>query len=434
MSWGDVSLGDALQRSPVGRPTHPGMSAFATEFGLGMLPGAGLADAAGALPALSDPTRATHPGIWENVTQNGLPGLGTALLQGLGAAGDGMMLAGPAGMAIGSVLKAPRAAGRGIRAFHGTPHDFDRFDIRMMGTGEGAQSYGPGLYFSENEAVARAYRDTLSNNFEVANPDRLRFIAGEADLSEDRVMAILREASSMDPGMAANLRASAKNHRHPEMARALRGFADMADLGDIRHVPGRMYEVDINARPEQFLDWDRPLAGQTGEIQRTLGDILDERHGRGFFRKYAQKGRDPQDLLNNFDEMGDWGQVLSPRGVKGTRYLDAGSRPPKHPFAVQNIAPDGHVVNSYSFPSRPEAEQFLGDFGRIMRADSGLPENLIGTPRLVEVPNPPQTHNYAVFDDSIIEIVRKYGLAGLLAAGLLMDPSGQPQPAPEGDI
>src|SRR5580765_7610443 len=50
----------------------------------------------------------------------------------------------------------------GIRAFHGSPHSFDRFDLSKIGTGEGAQAYGHGLYFAENEGVAKGYRDALT--------------------------------------------------------------------------------------------------------------------------------------------------------------------------------------------------------------------------------------------------------------------------------
>ena len=45
-----------------------------------------------------------------------------------------------------------------IKAYHGSPHDFDAFDLSKIGTGEGAQAYGHGLYFAENEAIAKAYR------------------------------------------------------------------------------------------------------------------------------------------------------------------------------------------------------------------------------------------------------------------------------------
>src|SRR6188768_661108 len=50
----------------------------------------------------------------------------------------------------------------GIKAYHGSPHDFERFDSSKIGTGEGAQAYGHGLYFAEREGVAKDYRDKLS--------------------------------------------------------------------------------------------------------------------------------------------------------------------------------------------------------------------------------------------------------------------------------
>ena len=46
-------------------------------------------------------------------------------------------------------------------AWHGSPHTFDKFSTSAIGTGEGAQAYGHGLYFAENEGVARGYRDAL---------------------------------------------------------------------------------------------------------------------------------------------------------------------------------------------------------------------------------------------------------------------------------
>lgn len=52
----------------------------------------------------------------------------------------------------------------GITAYHGSPHDFDQFDISKLGTGEGNQSYGHGLYFAGNEKIAKHYRDTLTKS------------------------------------------------------------------------------------------------------------------------------------------------------------------------------------------------------------------------------------------------------------------------------
>jgi GGDEF domain-containing protein len=47
-------------------------------------------------------------------------------------------------------------------AYHGTPHDFDEFKLEHIGSGEGAQVYGHGLYFAGNRSVAEGYRERLA--------------------------------------------------------------------------------------------------------------------------------------------------------------------------------------------------------------------------------------------------------------------------------
>lgn len=43
--------------------------------------------------------------------------------------------------------------------YHGSPHKFSKFEMGRVGTGEGVQSYGHGLYFAENPNVARSYQN-----------------------------------------------------------------------------------------------------------------------------------------------------------------------------------------------------------------------------------------------------------------------------------
>ncbi|MCA3173869.1 MAG: hypothetical protein ING25_12640, partial [Burkholderiales bacterium] len=51
---------------------------------------------------------------------------------------------------------------RGAIVWHGSPHKFDAFDASKIGTGEGAQAYGHGMYFAESPDVANVYKNTLS--------------------------------------------------------------------------------------------------------------------------------------------------------------------------------------------------------------------------------------------------------------------------------
>lgn len=49
-------------------------------------------------------------------------------------------------------------------AYHGTPHKFDEFLMEHIGSGEGAQAHGYGLYFAENKNVSEGYRKKLLLN------------------------------------------------------------------------------------------------------------------------------------------------------------------------------------------------------------------------------------------------------------------------------
>lgn len=50
-----------------------------------------------------------------------------------------------------------------LKAMHSTPHTFDRFDLAHVGSGEGAQAYGYGLYFTTSEKVATWYRKAFKD-------------------------------------------------------------------------------------------------------------------------------------------------------------------------------------------------------------------------------------------------------------------------------
>lgn len=208
---------------------------------------------------------------------------------------------------------------RVARAYHGSPHRFDEFDISKIGTGEGAQAYGRGLYFAENEDVARAYRDKLSNpdsRFQHA----LRMI--QADIPDERALAILTKSyPSLNLDDASNL------------------------LREARIPRGHMYEVDLHAAPREFLNWDEPLSRQSREVQESLqrfGLRADSDAARAYDdalldalynnpnRALPPQPRDPtgQEIYQRLLRMDpeEARIALMQAGIPGTRYLDAGSR------------------------------------------------------------------------------------------------------------
>ena len=55
-------------------------------------------------------------------------------------------------------------------AWHGSPHDFDTFDLGAIGTGEGNQAHGWGLYFAKKKSVSRNYQKVLSKRLGTTSP------------------------------------------------------------------------------------------------------------------------------------------------------------------------------------------------------------------------------------------------------------------------
>jgi hypothetical protein len=59
------------------------------------------------------------------------------------------------------MAKATMVSKAQVDVYHGSPYDFDKFTTEKIGTGEGAQAFGWGLYFTDLESIARNYAETL---------------------------------------------------------------------------------------------------------------------------------------------------------------------------------------------------------------------------------------------------------------------------------
>lgn len=275
----------------------------------------------------------------------------------------------PAGKVAQKVIgAAEREIPQGIRAYHGSPHDFDKFDISKIGTGEGAQSFGHGLYFAENEGVAKAYRDQLAGDFfktpsgSLFDPTTLQHMNTRATLTRTKDLeAAIKRGLDILP----NAPPATKGMLESDLAI----LQELKNQGGLTQAPGRMYEVNINARPDQFLDWDKPLVQQPQNVQQYLAKRDPDMwapHGNDY---------DPtelgQILVQRLGQNPQTSNQLKEAGIPGIRYLDQGSR---------------------------------------------------GTGT--------GTHNYVVFNDTLIDILRKYGLAGATATGVVAGAAN----APSGDV
>lgn len=267
------------------------------------------------------------------------------------------------GMMVGGAVvpKPTNALNMGIRAYHGSPHSFDKFSMDKIGTGEGAQAYGHGLYFAENEGVAKGYRDTLKPGKGTGPEDTAsRILDGHGG---DREAAIASLRDTID-------RAFANNAPYEEVQRLMQAKSILNTAPE--KATGSMYEVEINADPEQFLDWDKPLSEQPEAVRKAYAK--------------AAAGDDPilSELLDG-----------SPESLQLTGLFTRSS--------------GAQAYNTFTHGNKEAATKALREAGipGIKYLDAGSRGAGDGT------------RNYVVFDDSLIDIVKKYGIAGLLGgAGL----------------
>ena len=302
-----------------------------------------------------------------------------------------------------------------IRAFHGSGTDFDKFDLSFMGTGEGAQAYGKGLYFAEMEEVAQDYRQKLSGV--LSNPLEDVLIptdaspAAMAKADNDLKQAVAFASTSFSPeGAARDFAAFTGREESPELIEAFRQAMSNK---------GRLYEVNINADPNELMNFDALISDQPEKVQKVLAPFVERRLdeieavGREEVEKAKAKGRDftprtRDEILSTLkggdilllDKVvtGEVSQALKDAGIPGIKYLDRNSR--NKSFEIK-LSVDGqpYATEPIFATTRAEANQIVNDY-----KDKGFDATVTNV----------GSSNYVVLDDNLIDIVKKYGFGGLM--------------------
>ena len=406
--------------------------------GLLFAPGAGVADLMGRAPDPSQPGEYL-PSFYENITGGNYLDAG---LQALGGAGDAVQMMGaafPPAIAAGAAMKAPR----GIRAYHGSPYHFKRFDMSKLGTGEGAQAYGHGLYFTENEDIAKYYRDTLRGMKNLQSDFDIRYkgdLIGNINEVEGPIGEVAREIkrSSVFPDKAID-NLVARKTKEIENIKAKKGGDPEADglrqlliddleasISEVKQInpndvvfdKGAMYEVNIAADPSNMIDYDTPLSQQSSvlkAIEDTYGDPeiiltqlgldLKTATGSDFIHSLSGVGQVNKENASSF---------LSKAGIPGIKYFSDTSRNTSGGELIDVIKDADGFKAKVAVDNRAGG---LGGKGRVVTTSKPYKTEQEARD-WAEQATKNQERNFVVFDDSLIEIMRKYGLlAPLVGAG-----------------
>jgi hypothetical protein len=286
----------------------------------------------------------------------------------------------------------------GMTVFHGSPHLFERFDMSKLGTGEGNQAYGRGLYVAQNPVVAQEYRNALTGNH---NLDKFNTIVDGKIVNSPVVESIISKGGNPEKfieDMQPKLKTLQSKLNTASRDEVLPGVSDydMAKMDFDRHQKmvdeatsyigktirkeplGNFYKVDLpDTHIRRMLDWDTPLKDQPKPVRnlaKSLGMDLNDLGG---------------DLIGMIGK-GDKGkQILQDAGIPGIKYLDEKSRWSPHQV---DLTVKGQPYATNQFSTRTQAEQY---------AKEKQAEGFNATYKNVG------TKNFVVFDDKHLKILER---------------------------
>tara|TARA_R110000765_G_scaffold77193_1_gene151703 strand:- start:3324 stop:4664 length:1341 start_codon:yes stop_codon:yes gene_type:complete len=315
----------------------------------------------------------------------------------------------------------------GLIVFHGSGADFDKFEMKKINTGEGAQAYGYGLYFSDSEDIAKFYKSAVRQGQDLGQGYEVTYkgkpfknlgdtaeaeAAGQEYSSVSNIVDNLPKVITMETQNLPQqeLLELSKNNliktRREQQSRYLEDMKEsefydetlsplMAesfdleiksiesiDLKSLSYSEGNTYQVGLDVNADELLDYDKSLEEQSPLVQqaviKTLYEMTEDDAVNFGYETVVEaqfailKSFTPKRFLNDWaavrgsDDTAE--KLLYENGVKGIRY---------------------------------KANRGSGDAPK-------------------EGPN-----NYVIFDDKLIQIMKKYGIVGPVSLAALTSQGGK---------
>lgn len=298
-----------------------------------------------------------------------------------------------------------------MTGYHGTPHKIkDRFRTDRIGTGEGAQVYGWGLYFAQERRTANHYRNTLStpdywvDGKQIATDKPL----DPVNIAIEKILLMGQDRAEAYASKISNLSGQSSKYWSSVLNKMveLRGKK-------IEQKAGNLYTVEINFDPENTMDYGGSAADLPEGIYNKLHDYVeksgmlfdnpDENSPSNYFtavtiREFLSAGTKlpgyRQSAGEFYENLGYQlngnkavSEFLLSLGIKGIKFLDQGSRQ------------SGWVIE---YDGKSET---LSDREEAMARQEELEAEGYDT----VISKPKGTYNYVVFDDGDITITQENG-------------------------
>ena len=224
-------------------------------------------------------------------------------------------------------------------AWHGSPHDFDEFDLGAIGSGEGNQAHGWGLYFAKNREVAQAYKDVLGiDSVEIVSGDTKYRLNDDIEWYDDKTKSIIDAESPLSMALTTlseegdkakaikNLTDfinSKKDNKSDyvvaQIKRAKQAVQILKDGNFDTHQWNTMFEVDIPEN-EYLLNEQKNIEKQSQVVKNAISQMSNELNS-SVLNNSNLSGKEFYKLLSKKlggDKLAS--QKLSDFGIKGITY------------------------------------------------------------------------------------------------------------------
>jgi hypothetical protein len=233
-----------------------------------------------------------------------------------------------AGEVIGEMIGPMRGKGpmAEIDVYHGSPHRFEEFDASKIGTGEGAQAYGHGIYLAESPNVAQHYSTGGGGFVPVQGKDNVYFNGQWVqDFSDKKSPEGLAKYAMSQSSTGTTIKEKTETLSKIGRKDAADWLEKNADK--FNQSKGNLYTADL---PDEIVDrmlrFEMPLSEMPDDVAKLINPI----------REQLAKQSNPH-LFANLKTVGDIIQYsnavglkpherLQKAGIPGIKYLDAGSR------------------------------------------------------------------------------------------------------------
>ena len=280
-------------------------------------------------------------------------------------------------------------------AWHGSPHDFDTFDLGAIGTGEGNQVHGWGLYFAKDRKVSDLYRRELSlihdvdkgTLFKVDVPDTKTMI------DEQQSLNVLSKETKQNLNAAINaLPEQEKEVFINEYTNSpLFNHYAKKEIDELKRNFDRLND-EYYLLKDKYLD--KYLEGELSTIAQRSLNRLSEKYNIDL-NALKENPDSINDIKNQLDTM--WFNAFKETGMAGKKYREVYWGKYKNDFST--LLNDGGINGRDFYTALSKA------LGGAKQASEHL--NKYGIKGITYI-GEQDGRCYVVFDDKAIKVIEKY--------------------------